>query len=276
MLQLRAMPRHTPALQLARTLVGSHLEALARHDYCGLQRRLDCSAPSLAKAHALIRTLDPRPGQKYAMARTEYIVPDVLVTLRKGRLNPVMNPAVMPRARLNRGCIDLLRQSHNGSYPAMQQQLQEARWLLRNAEQRHLTILRVASAVIARQRAFFQYGEIALKPLMLREVADELGLHESTLSRATANKYMATPRGVFEFRHFFSRQLATETGGTCSATAVRAMIKELIEAESRDAPLSDVSLARKLTEHGVCVARRTVAKYRNQLKMPPWELRYLP
>ncbi len=275
-LQLRALARDTPGRALAVKLVNGHLELLARREYSALQRRLDCSGPALHEAHCLIRRLDPRPGERFTAPRTDYVVPDVLVVMQKGRLTAVINPAVMPRARLNRGCIDLLRRSNNGKYPAMQQQLQEARWLLRNAEQRYLTIKRVAEAIVARQRAFFQYGEIALKPLILREVADELELHESTLSRATANKYMATPRGIFEFRHFFSRQLATDTGGTCSATAVRALIKEMIEAESRDAPLSDVSLAKMLTENGICVARRTVAKYRNQLKMPPREMRYLP
>ncbi len=273
-LQLRALSAETPSRALALLLVGGHLELLAKRDYGALQHRLDCSEPALKQAHALIRSLNPRPGEGFTAPRTDYVVPDVIVALHKGKLAALINPAVMPRARLNRGCIDLLRRARDSKYPAMQQQLQEARWLLRNVEQRYLTIRRVADAIVTRQRAFFQYGEIALKPLMLREVADELGLHESTLSRATSNKYMATPRGIFEFKHFFSRQLSTDTGGTCSATAVRALIQEMIEQENRDAPLSDVVLAKKLSEHGICVARRTVAKYRNQLKISPWESRY--
>jgi RNA polymerase sigma-54 factor len=274
LLQLDALPDETRELELARRLVRGHLELLARHDYPALQRRLDCGDGSLRQAHALIRTLDPRPGQRYAQVESDYVVPDVIVRPVKGKLTAVVNPAVLPRARLNRGYIELFRRARDsGGNPALQQQLQEARWLLRNAEQRFVTIKRVADAIVARQRAFFAYGEIALKPLVLRAVADELGLHESTVSRATGNKYMATPRGLFEFKHFFSRQLATGTGGTCSATAVRALIKEMIEAENPEDPLSDVVLAQRLTAQGIQVARRTVAKYRTQLKLPPAELR---
>ncbi|WP_022976435.1 RNA polymerase factor sigma-54 [Nevskia ramosa] len=275
MLQLRATAVGTPGRSLAMKLTG-HLELLAKRDHRELQRRLDCSEPAIHEAHALIRTLEPHPGANFAAARVDYVVPDVIVVRQKGKLNAVINPAVMPKARLNSGCIDLLRMSRDGKYPAMQQQLQEARWLLRNIEQRYVTIKQVAEAIVARQRAFFEYGEIALKPLLLREIADELGLHESTLSRATSKKYMATPRGTFEFKHFFSRKLSTDTGGSCSATAVRAAIKEMIEGENRDAPLSDVSLAKMLTENGICVARRTVTKYRNQLKLPPVEMRCQP
>lgn len=274
-LQLRALDAGTPGRELAVKLTG-HLELLARRDHRELQRRLDCSAPAILEAHALIRTLEPQPGARFTAPRVDYVVPDVIVVRQNGKLNAVINPAVMPRARLNSGCIDLLRLSRDGKYPAMQQQLQEARWLLRNIEQRYITIQRVAEAIVTRQRAFFEYGEIALKPLLLREIADQLGLHESTLSRATGKKYMATPRGTFEFKHFFSRRLGTDTGGSCSATAVRAAIKEMIEAEDREAPLSDVSLAKRLTENGICVARRTVTKYRNQLKLAPVELRCLP
>jgi len=153
------------------------------------------------------------------------------------------------------------------------QQLQEARWLIRNAQQRFTTIQRVAECIVSHQKAFFDYGEIALKPLVLRDVADELGLHESTISRATGNKYMATPRGIFEFKHFFPRELSTESGGTCSAAAVRALLKEMISKENTRDPLSDVSLAKMLADQGVIVARRTVAKYRHLMKVPPAELR---
>ncbi|WP_293002864.1 RNA polymerase factor sigma-54 [Nevskia sp.] len=275
-LQLAACPASTPGLRLAQALVREHLPLLARHDYGGLQRRLDCSAAALHVAHGLIRHLNPRPAGHFRDARTDYVVADVLVSHGADGLSTAINPAVLSKARLNQGCIELLRRSNDARHPGMRHQLQEARWLLRNAEQRHVTIKRVAEVIVVRQRAFFEYGEVALKPLALREVADELGLHESTLSRATSNKYMATPRGLYEFRHFFSRTLATETGGTCSATAVRALIREMIESERPDDPLSDVTVARRLGESGICVARRTVAKYRNQLKLPPWELRHLP
>ena len=167
----------------------------------------------------------------------------------------------------------MFAQSEGSSRSPLAQQLQEARWLLRNVQQRFSTIQRVAETIVAHQRAFFDYGEIALKPLVLRDVADELDLHESTVSRATGNKYMATPRGIFEFKHFFPRELGTESGGTCSAAAVRALLKEMISGESGDAPLSDVTLAKMLAQQGVIVARRTVAKYRRLMKVPPAEMR---
>lgn len=275
-LQLRALDPATPGRKLALRLVASHLNLLGRHDYTSLRRHLDCSADALLLAHSLIRRLDPKPGERFTAPRTDYVEPDVLVVEQRGRLMTVINPAVLPRARLNRDCVDLMRQVSGQRHPAMLAQLQEARWLLRNAAQRHMTIRRVAEVIVSRQRGFFQYGAVAMRPLLLRDVADELGLHESTLSRATANKYMATPRGTYEFRHFFSRQLPTSTGGTCSAAAVRALIRDMIETENCDEPLSDVHLARLLTDSGICVARRTVAKYRNQLKLPAWELRHLP
>ena len=155
----------------------------------------------------------------------------------------------------------------------MAQELQEARWLVRNVEQRYTTIQRVAEAIVKRQQTFFEYGEVALRPLMLREVADDLDMHESTVSRATVGKYMVTPRGVFEFRHFFSRELATESGGSCSAAAVRALIKEMVDAEDPTMPLSDVALTQQLASSGILLARRTVSKYRGQLRVPPAELR---
>jgi len=272
-LQLRAMDPARPGHALALKIVHGQLELLARNDYTALQQRLDCSQESLRQARALIRSLDPRPGERFGKPTADYVVPDVIVFWRNGQLNSMINPAVMPRARLNHGYVDMFRQVRRSGYAALSQQLQEARWLLKNVEQRFATIQRVADAIVARQRAFFAYGEIALRPLVLREIADELQLHESTVSRATGNKYMATPRGVFEFKHFFSRQLATGTGGSCSAAAVRALMREMIEAENACDPLSDVSLAHMLHEQGIRVARRTVAKYRNLLKLPPAELR---
>lgn len=272
-LQLQALDEEIPGRALALAITRGHLEALARHDYNGLQQRLDCSLPALREAHALIRRLDPKPGNRFGSNQADHVVPDVIVVGSGHRLRAIINPAVLPRARLNRAYVDLFRRARAHGHPALTQQLQEARWLLKNVEQRFATIKRVADAIITRQRAFFAYGEIALKPLVLREIAEELGLHESTVSRATGNKYMATPRGLFEFKHFFSRQLTTGTGGTCSAAAVRALMKEMIEAEDAREPLSDVTLAQMLSEQGIRVARRTVAKYRNLMRVPPAELR---
>ncbi len=272
-LQLMARGIDDVPHELALRIVQNHLDILARRDGPELRKLLGCSADDLQAAHAIIRELNPRPGARFNMRTADYIVPDVIVRKVKGRWTAMTNPAVMPRARLNQVYADMFHRNRCSDRTPLAQELQEARWLLRNAEQRYSTIQRVAEAIVVRQRTFFDYGEVALKPLILREVAEELGIHESTVSRATGNKYMATPRGIFEFKHFFSRQLDTETGGTCSAAAVRALLKGMISAEPQDAPLSDVSLTRMLADQGVVVARRTVSKYRGMMKVPPAELR---
>jgi RNA polymerase sigma-54 factor len=272
-LQLDALDADTPGRTVARALVEHHLERLARREHAELQKQLGCSAEALRTACALVRRLDPKPGQFYARDDDNYVIPDVIVRRVRQRWVATINPAVLPRARIHRVYAELFAQSSGTSGSPLAQQLQEARWLLRNAEQRFSTIQRVAQCIVSYQKAFFDYGEIALKPLVLSRLAEELGLHESTVSRASSNKYMATPRGIFEFRHFFPRELATETGGRCSAAAVRALIKEMIEQEDVSNPLSDVSLAKMLAQEGMIVARRTVAKYRNLLKVPPAQLR---
>lgn len=272
-LQLHALDDGEPGRELALVLVREGVDLLARRDFAALRVRLGCDEPSLRQAHALIRRLDPRPGSRFGSAPADYVIPDVIVTQRNGQLIASINPALRPQARLNQRYIELLHRSRARAHPAMAQQLQEARWLLRNAEQRFITIQRVAEAILRRQRAFFIYGDVALRPMVLREVADEVGLHESTVSRATGNKYMATPRGLFEFKHFFSRQLPTRSGGACSAAAVRALMQELIEREDARAPLSDVTIADLLRNQGIQVARRTVAKYRTMMKVLPAELR---
>src|SRR5580698_1236138 len=272
-LQLHAMPEDVPGREVALQIVEHHLERLARREQAELQKQIGCSAEELRVACALVRKLDPKPGNFYGRTEDNYVVPDVIVRQVRNKWIVNINPAVQPRARIHRMYAELFAQSAGASRSPLAQQLQEARWLIRNAQQRFDTIQRVAECIVAHQKAFFQYGEIALKPMVLRDVADELGLHESTISRATGNKYMATPRGIFEFKHFFPRELGTESGGTCSAAAVRALLKEMIAAENTNDPLSDVTLARMLAEQGVLVARRTVAKYRHLMKVPPAELR---
>jgi RNA polymerase sigma-54 factor len=272
-LQLHAMPDDVPGREVALQIVEHHLERLARREQAELQKQIGCSADELRVACALVRKLDPKPGNFYGRTEDNYVVPDVIVRQVRNKWIVNINPAVQPRARIHRMYAELFAQSAGASRSPLAQQLQEARWLIRNAQQRFDTIQRVAECIVAHQKAFFQYGEIALKPMVLRDVAEELGLHESTISRATGNKYMATPRGIFEFKHFFPRELGTESGGTCSAAAVRALLKEMIAAENTNDPLSDVSLARMLAEQGVLVARRTVAKYRHLMKVPPAELR---
>jgi RNA polymerase sigma-54 factor len=272
-LQLQALPEDTPGRAVALDIAQHHLERLARREHAELQKQTGCSANALRTACMLIRRLNPKPGDAYAQPADNYVVPDVIVREVKHQWVVTINPAVLPRARIHRLYAEMFAQSTSTSASPLGQQLQEARWLLRNAQQRFTTIQRVAECIVLHQKAFFAYGEIALKPLILREVADELGLHESTVSRASGNKYMATPRGIFEFRHFFPRELATETGGRCSSAAVRALIKDLIANEDVRDPLSDVSLAKLLAQEGMIVARRTVAKYRNLMKVPPAQLR---
>ncbi|MEC5406284.1 RNA polymerase factor sigma-54 [Paraburkholderia sp. MPAMCS5] len=273
LLQVNALPPETPGRDVARQIVEHHLERLARREQAELQKQIGCSAEELRVACALVRKLDPKPGNCYGRTEDNYVVPDVIVRQVRNKWVVTINPAVQPRARIHRMYAELFAQSAGASRSPLAQQLQEARWLIRNAQQRFDTIQRVAECIVAHQKAFFQYGEIALKPMVLRDVADELGLHESTISRATGNKYMATPRGIFEFKHFFPRELGTESGGTCSAAAVRALLKEMIAAENTRDPLSDVTLAKMLADQGVLVARRTVAKYRHLMKVPPAELR---
>lgn len=276
-LQIEARPADTEPeerlQEIAQDIVRSHLPRLAKRELMQMRRALGCSEAELRDACALIRTLDPRPGLRFSQAHAGYVVPDVFVAKVKGKWVAVTNPAVAPCARINRVYAELFAQTRGHHRTPLAHQLQEARWLIRNAQQRFATIQRVAEAIVAHQKHFLEYGEVAMKPLVLRDVAEELGLHESTISRATGNKYMATPRGIFEFKYFFSRQLATDTGGACSAASVRALLKEMIEAEDADAPLSDVSLAKMLAEQGVIVARRTVAKYRGLMRIASAEMR---
>lgn len=276
-LQLNALPTDTPGKMMALRIVAEAIERLGRCDYAGLAKLLSCTEDEINEACLLIRTLSPRPGGQYsAVDPSCYVIPDAIVR-KVGRLwVATSNEEATPRAALNNAYAQLFRQSRYGDRSLMAQALQEARWLMRSLEQRKSTIQRVAQAIVARQQTFFDYGEIALRPMMLSEIADELGMHESTISRATSNKYLASPRGIYEFKSFFSRELATQSGGTCSAVAVRALIQEMIDAEDPMQPLSDVVLARKLAREGVVVARRTVSKYRAQIKCPPADLRRRP
>lgn len=274
LLQLAAATGIGDALRaLSMRIVAEQLERLARNDCAGLRHQLGCSEEALREACALIRSLDPKPGGRYSAEAPVYVVPDVFVDKWQSRWRVLPNRNAMPQARLHHTYAELFRRARLDDRSPMAQELQEARWLVRNVEQRYITIQRVAEAIVKRQQTFFEYGDVALRPLMLREVADDLDMHESTVSRATVGKYMVTPRGVFEFRHFFSRELATDTGGSCSATAVRALIKEMVEAEDPAMPLSDVALTQQLAANGILLARRTVSKYRGQLRMPPAELR---
>jgi len=272
-LQLQALDADKPGRALALDIVQNRLALMASRDNSRLLEALSCSDEDLRTAIELIRSLDPRPGSKIGTFEPRAIVPDVIVRKEKKRWMVSINAAIYPRIRVNQQYADYFRQARDGETALLAQHLQEARWLVRNLEQRFLTIQRVAEAVVARQKNFFEYGDLAMRPLTLREIADELGLHESTVSRATSHKYMATPRGVVAFKRFFSRQLATTSGGSCSATAIRALLREFIAAEDRRNPLSDVQLTELLADRGVKVARRTVTKYRRSMQLPAVDFR---
>ncbi|HVS76930.1 MAG TPA: RNA polymerase factor sigma-54 [Steroidobacteraceae bacterium] len=272
-LQIEAMDRDTPGRDIALEVVQNRLSMMAARDNTRLLEALGCSEDALRLAMELIRSLDPRPGSKVGTFEPRAIVPDVIVRKEKKRWVVTVNSAIYPRIRVNQQYADYFRQARDGETALLAQHLQEARWLVRNLEQRFLTIQRVAEAVVTRQRNFFEYGDLAMRPLTLREIADELGLHESTVSRATSHKFMATPRGVVAFKRFFSRQLATTSGGSCSATAIRALLREFIAAEDRRNPLSDVQLTELLADRGVKVARRTVTKYRRSMQLPAVDFR---
>ena len=260
-------PPDPDTLALTRAIVRDHLQLLAARDFTRLRRALQCDDAQLRAAHALIRELSPRPGAAFSSAEATYVVPDVVVRRTRSGWQATLNPDVLPRLRVNEAYAQIVRRSRAGG--EMSAQLQEARWLVRNVQQRYETILRVSQAIVERQKAFFSHGAVAMRPLVLREIADELGLHESTISRVTTQKYMLTPHGTLELKYFFGSHVATEAGGAASSTAIRALIRQMVEAEDPHRPLSDSRIAELLGEQGIVVARRTVAKYRETSNIPP-------
>jgi RNA polymerase sigma-54 factor len=279
-LQLRALPRGE-AQTIAILICKQHLELLARRDTKRLMAATGADEELLKQAQALIKTLEPKPARQFARAEALIVVPDVFVQKAGRGWKVVLNPDVMPKLRINDLYANAIRQqrggrggdSLNGAGAGLNSRLQEARWFMKNILQRFDTIQRVSQAIVERQKSFFTHGAIAMKPLVLREIADELGLHESTISRVTTAKYMSTPYGTFELKYFFGSSLNTEAGGNASSTAVRALIKQLVDAEDRAKPLSDSQIAQMLEEQGIQVARRTVAKYREALRIAPANLR---
>lgn len=262
-----ASARHE--LLLALRIAREHLPALAHGDMATLARRLAAPREAVQAACAAIRRLDPRPGWRQGTHPTAYLTPDVVVRRQRGQWVASLNPAVLPRVRLNQRYAQWFGRRREPGQAELAACLQEARWTLRNVEQRFTTILAVARAILQRQHRFLVYGPMAMRPMALREIADAVGVHESTVSRVTHHKYLATPCGVFELKHFFSRGLPTASGGACSPTAIRGLLRELIAAEDPQQPLSDVALAAVLARQGLHVARRTVTQYRQQLKIAP-------
>jgi RNA polymerase sigma-54 factor len=271
--------RNTPEARAALALCAQPLELVAKRDVRKLCSNCRLDDETVRAALALIARLEPKPGRRFVDVERNVVVPDVIVT-RAGRgFKVVLNPDVMPRLRVHDVYANAMRQNRGArdggesGHAAMQQRLQEARWFIKNIQQRFDTILRVSSAIVERQRNFFMHGELAMRPLVLREIADELGLHESTISRVTTAKYMATPFGTYELKYFFGSSLGTETGGNASSTAVRALLKQFIAAEEPGKPLSDNQLSDLLKEQGIECARRTVAKYREAMRIAPANLR---
>jgi RNA polymerase sigma-54 factor len=272
-LQLKALPEATPHRDVAIDLVTRHLDVLAARDFNRLKRLLGVSEDDLRDIRALVLTLDPKPGRAFGSGDVRYVVPDVVVRKSGGRWIAALNRDAMPRLRVNKMYADILQASRENGGKHLSGQLQEARWLIKNVQQRFDTILRVTQSIVDRQKNFFEHGEVAMRPLVLREIAEAVGLHESTISRVTTQKYMLTPRGIFELKYFFGSHVSTDTGGACSATAIRALIKQLVAAEDARKPLSDHRISDILAQQGIQVARRTVAKYREAMHIQPANLR---
>lgn len=267
--RLHGVPMVTRRLALC--IVERHLNWLAQREYSKLKKAFDCDDEDLREVQAVVRRCHPHPGAAFTPRASDYVVPDVLVRRKGDGWEAVLNQDAMPRLRVNQLYANLLKQGRGDSQ--LGAQLQEAKWLIKNMRQRGDTILRVAEAIVARQSGFFSHGAVAMRPLVLREIADTLGLHESTISRVTTQKYMLTPHGMFELKYFFGSHVATEAGGEASSTAIRALIAQLTGAEDPRNPLSDSKIAEMLGEQGMVIARRTVAKYREALKIPPVSLR---
>jgi RNA polymerase sigma-54 factor len=272
-LQLEALPESTLFRGHALEIVKHHLEVLGARDFAKLKKLLRCEDEALRGIKNLITGLNPRPGGSYSWGDTRYIVPDVVVKKTKGAWLAALNPEAMPRLRVNRLYADILQRNRNAGHQQLAGQLQEARWLIKNVQQRFDTILRVSQAIVDRQRHFFEHGEVAMRPLVLREIAETLDLHESTVSRVTTQKFMLTPRGIFELKYFFGSHVTTHTGGAASSTAIRALIKQLVNAENAKKPLSDNQITEILGQQGIVVARRTVAKYRESMQILPLNMR---
>lgn len=269
-IQLSQYDPETPHLKKARALVENYLEHLAANDFALLKRRLQANDAELSEIIKLIQTTNPHPGHLVSENHAQYIAPDVYVKKQEGAWMVTINPENAPRLRVNDQYAGLIKRSDNSEQNTyLKDHLQEARWFIKSLQSRNDTLMRVAQAIVKRQHAFLDYGEEAMQPMVLRDIAEQLEMHESTISRVTTMKYMHTPRGILEFKYFFSSHVSTADGGECSATAIRAIIKKFIAAEPAEKPLSDNKIALLLGDQGINVARRTVAKYREAMLIPP-------
>ncbi|MFC3116318.1 RNA polymerase factor sigma-54 [Cellvibrio fontiphilus] len=270
LVQLQQFDTKTPYLDSAKLIAKLYLPILGSRDYRQLMRRTKLKEAELSQAIALIQSLNPRPGDIIASGDTEYVVPDVFVEKRDGRWIVELNPEIAPRLRINANYASMVKRADSSSDNTfLKDNLQEARWFLKSLQSRNETLLKVASCIVEKQRGFLDYGPEAMKPLVLHDIAEIVEMHESTISRVTTQKYMHTPQGIFELKYFFSSHVSTDSGGECSSTAIRAIIKKLVSAENPKKPLSDSKITDLLAEQGIQVARRTIAKYRESLNIPP-------
>jgi RNA polymerase sigma-54 factor len=270
LIQLNLLPADTPLLESAQRVVTDYIEALGKRDLVTIQKKLKLNSDELHHIIELIQSLNPRPGAQMADSDTQYVIPDVSVVKYKNTWRIELNTDVAPKLRINSLYSGMIKRADNSSEnDYLRSQLQEARWFIKSLQSRNETLLRVSSAIIDEQINFLEQGPEAMKPLVLKDIAEQLELHESTVSRVTTNKYLHTPRGIFELKYFFSSHVSTADGGMCSATAIRAMLKKMIQEENPAKPLSDNKIAKTLDEKGIKVARRTVAKYREAMNIPP-------
>jgi len=269
-IQLHHYETDTPWLKEARTLVRDYFTILSNRDYTRLGRKMKLTTDDLQHVIHLIQSMNPRPGSQFNTTEPEYIVPDIFVTKKNGKWHVELNIDSMPKLRINNMYAKMIKRGNNSKdNNFLRDNLQEARWFLKSLQSRHDTLLKVATCIVERQQDFFEHGEEAMRPMVLRSIAETIEMHESTVSRVTTRKYMHTPSGIYEFKYFFSSHVSTETGGECSATAIRAIIKKLVAAENPAKPLSDNKMAAVLAEQGINVARRTIAKYRESLLISP-------
>ncbi len=270
LIQLQQISDDTPQRALLTTLIDKHLDSLAKRDYQHIKRALKINDEQLTDLVKLIQLLNPRPGSLVQVDKTEYIVPDVYVRKVNQRWQLSLNPDNAPRLQVAEHYAQLIKRADNSAENTyLKNNLQEARWFLKSLQSRNDTLLKVTEAIIQRQKDFLEHGDEAMRPLVLHNIAEEVDMHESTISRVTTRKYLHTPRGIYELKYFFSSHVSTDNGGECSATAIRAIIKKLVNAENPRKPLSDSKIADILGEQGINVARRTIAKYRETLAIPP-------
>jgi RNA polymerase sigma-54 factor len=268
-IQLKYLNVEQEQLRLLQELIGTWFDLLVSRDFATLKRKMRISDEALTTLTQIIQGMNPRPGSQFSSEKIQYITPDVIVNKKKGKWVVELNPESTPRLRINNHYASLMKQVNSDDSNTLRTHLQEARWFLKSLQSRNETLLKVATSIVEHQREFLEKGEVAMKAMVLHDIATELGMHESTISRTTTRKYMHTPRGIFELKYFFSSHVSTAGGGECSSTAIRAMIKKLVSEEPPKKPLSDNKIAGLLSEQGINVARRTIAKYREALAIPP-------